>query len=154
MLTCCGGDDAEPLRVDVVVAFGSNDTARVSLPAAMHRCTSGRSVLLEGVTPEGSGVLMRLHYRDSLVTATYPIVVPADTTTPGAAVAVRYLLRDVGHAFFFDSGSVELRRDGATISGRIQGSGSENGIRTPTRIAYRDVSLPHQSDTASCAYRP
>ena len=151
---CCGGDDADPLLVDVVVAFPSHDTVRVSLPAAMHRCTAGRSVLLEGVTPEGSGVLMRLRYRDSLVSGTYPIVVPADTTTLGAAVALRYLLRDVAHAFFFDSGSVELRRDGAKIDGRIRGSGIENGIRAPTRIEYHDVSLPHQSDTVSCAYQP
>jgi len=154
VLTCCGGDDAEPLLVDVLVVFPAHDTVRVSLPAAMHRCTSAGSVLLEGVTPEGSGVLMRLHYRDSLVTATYPIVVPADTTTTGATVAVRYLLRDAGHAFFFDSGSVELRRDGATIGGRIQGSGIETGIRTPARIDYHDVSLPRPSDTVSCAYQP
>ena len=154
MLTCCGGDDTEPLLVDVVVAFPPKDTVRVSLPATMHRCTAGRSMLLEGVTPEGSGVLMRLHYRDSLATATYAIVVPSDTTTPGAAVAVRYLLREMGHAFFFDSGSVQVRRDDGKIGGRIQGSGIENGIRTPTRIEYRDVSLPQQSDTVSCAYRP
>ena len=106
------------------------------------------------MSPEGSGVLMRLHYRDSLATATYPIVVPSDTTTPGAMVAVRYLLRDVGRSFFFDSGSVELRRDGRKIGGRIQGSGIENAIRTPTRIEYHDVSLAAESDTISCAYQP
>jgi len=104
------------------------------------------------VSPEGSGVLMRLHYRDSLVTASYPIVIPGDTTTPGAMVAVRYLLRDVGHAFFFDTGSVQVRREGATIGGQIQGSGIENAIRTPTRIEYHDVPLPLPSDSVSCAY--
>jgi len=97
-------------------------------------------------------VLMRLHYLDSLVTASYPIVMPGDTTTTGATVAVRYLLRDVGHAFVFDTGSVELRREGTKIDGRILGSGMETGIRTPTRIEYHHVSLPLASDSVSCVY--
>ena len=154
VLTCCGGDDKEPLLVDVVVAFPPKDTVRFSLPATTHRCTNGRSLLLEGVSPEGSGVLMRLHYGDTLATAPYRILVPSDTATPGAMVAVRYLLRDVGRSFVFDSGSVELRRDGTKIGGRIQGSGMESGIRTPTRIDYHDVLLPAESDTMSCAYQP
>lgn len=113
-------------------------------------------MLLEAVSPEGSGVLVRLRYRDSLVTATYPIIVPRDTTTPGATVAVRYLLRDVAHAFFFDSGTVQLRREGgsAKISGRIEGSGIENAIRTPTRIEYHDVRLAPPADTVSCVAQP
>jgi hypothetical protein len=113
-------------------------------------------MLLEAVSPEGSGVLVRLRYRDSLVTATYPIIVPRDTTTPGATVAVRYLLRDVAHAFFFDSGTVQLRREGgrAKISGRIEGSGIENAIRTPTRIEYHDVPLARPTDTVFCVAQP
>lgn len=113
-------------------------------------------MLLEAVSPEGSGVLVRLRYRDSLVAATYRIIVPRDTTTPGAMVAVRYLLRDVAHAFFFDTGTVQLRREGrgARISGRIVGSGIENAIRTPTRIEYHDVPLARPTDTVSCVAQP
>jgi len=117
-------------------------------------------MLLEAVSPEGSGVLVRLRYRDSLVTATYRIIVPRDTTTPGATVAVRYLLRDVAHAFFFDTGSVQIRREGgrrggsAKISGLIEGSGIENAIRTPTRIEYHDVRLAPPADTVSCVAQP
>ena len=152
LLTCCDRASEEPLAVDAVVAFGLRDTIRFSLPAATHRCSDGRSLILQAVSPEGSGVLMRLHYLDSLVTASYPIVTPGDTTSRGAMVAVRYLLRDVGHTFVFDTGSVELRREGTKIGGRIQGSGTETGIRTPTRIEYHDVSLPEASDSVSCVY--
>ncbi|PYO87931.1 MAG: hypothetical protein DMD66_08900 [Gemmatimonadetes bacterium] len=115
-------------------------------------------MLLEAVSPEGSGVLVRLRYRDSLVTATYRIIVPRDTTTPGATVAVRYLLRDMAHAFFFDTGTVQLRREGgrggAKVSGRIEGSGIENAIRTPTRIEYHDVPVARPTDTVFCVAQP
>ena len=115
-------------------------------------------MLLEAASHEGSGVLVRLRYRDGLVTATYRIIVPGDTTTPGATVAVRYLLRDVAHAFFFDTGTVQLRREGgrggAKVSGRIEGSGIENAIRTPTRIEYHDVPLARPTDTVFCVAQP
>src|SRR4029077_3014237 len=112
LLTCCDGSGDEPLRVDAAVAFPPRDTVRISLPAVTHRCSDGRSILLEAMSPEGSGVLVRLRYRDSLVTATYRVIVPRDTTTPSATVAVRYLLKDLAHAFFFDTGTVQLRREG------------------------------------------
>jgi len=118
----------------------------------MHRCTDGRALLLEAVSPEGNGVLVRLHYRDSLVTATYRVVVPGDTTAPGAVVAVRYLLREATHAFFFDSGTVQVHRERDKISGRAEGSGIENAIRTPTHIEYHDIALPARTDTVPCTF--
>jgi hypothetical protein len=102
------------------------------------------------VSPEGSGVLVRLHYRDSLVTARYRVVVPGDTTAPGAVVAVRYLLRDAAHGLFFDSGTVQVHRERDKISGQADGSGVESGIRTPTHIQYHDVTLPARTDTVPC----
>lgn len=106
------------------------------------------------MSPEGSGVLVRLHFRDSFVTASYPVVVPGDTTAPGAVVALRYLLRDTPHGFFFDSGAVQIRRERDNISGRADGSGVETGIRTPTHIEYRDVPLPARTDTVPCRFQP
>jgi hypothetical protein len=120
----------------------------------MRRCTDPRTVLLEAVSPEGNGVLLRFHFRDSLMTASYPVVVPGDTTAPGAVVAVRYLIRDVSHAFTFDSGAVEIRREGKKVSGRADGSGIENAVRTPTHIQYHDVALPVRTDTVPCAFQP
>jgi len=143
-----------PLLVDATVAFPPGDTIRLSLPAATHRCTDGRSILLEAVSPEGSGVLVRLRFRDSLVSSSYPVVPPGDTTAPGAVVAVRYLLHDATHAFTFDSGAVQVRRAGGKVSGRAEGSGIENAIRTPTRIQYRDVRLPERTDTVPCTFQP
>ncbi len=106
--------------------------------------------MLEAVSPEGSGVLVRLHYPDSLVTATYPVVVPGDTGARGAVVAVRYLLREATHTFFFDSGAVHVNRARNQISGRADGSGIENGIRTPTHIQYHDLALPAGTDSVPC----
>lgn len=113
-------------------------------------------MLVEAVSPEGSGVLVRLRYRDSLVGASYRVVPPGDTSSPPptATVMVRYLLRDAARTFSFDSGAVLLRREGGKISGRIQGSGIESGIRTPTRIDYHDVPPPSSTDTISCALQP
>jgi hypothetical protein len=120
----------------------------------MHRCTDPRTVLLEALSPEGNGVLVRLHFRDSLVSASYPVVVPGDTTSPRAVVAVRYQIRDVSHVFTFDSGAVEVRREGKKVSGRADGSGIENAIHTPTHIRYHDVALPAPTDTVPCAFQP
>jgi hypothetical protein len=152
-MTGCHGPD-QPPSLDVIVAFPPRDTIRFSLPARTHRCTDGRTILLEGIIPEGNGVLIRFHFRDSLVTASYPVVVPDDPTTPGAVVAVRYLLRETPRAFFFDSGAVQVRRERTKISGRADGTGSESGIRTPTHIEYHDVSLPTRPDTVPCNFQP
>jgi len=150
-MTGCDGPD-QPPSLDVIVAFPS-DTVRFSLPARTHRCTDGRTILLEGMIPEGNGVLVRLHFPDTIVSATYPVVVPDDPTTPGAVVAVRYLLRETPRAFFFDSGAVHVRRERTKISGRADGTGVESGIRTPTHIEYHDVSLPTRPDTVPCNFQ-
>ena len=136
-----------------MIVFPPSDTIRFALPASARPCSDGRSLLLEAVSPEGSGVLMRLRYRDSLVSDSFPIVVPGDTAAvPGAIVAVRYFVRDTPHGFVLDSGVVRVRRDRNRIGARIEGTGVETGIRTPTRIEYRDV--PFSSDTVPCPYAP
>jgi len=152
---CDGASRSEqPLLLDATIAFPPRDTVRFSLPATTHRCTDGRAILLEAVSPEGSGVLVLLRFRDSLVSASFPVVAPGDTTAPGAVVTVRYLIRDVSHGFFFDSGAVQLRRKAGRLAGHIEGSGIETGIHTPTRIEYHDVPLPLPTDTVSCAFVP
>ena len=138
-----------------MIVFPPHDTVRFSVPAITHRCTEPRTILIEGIGPEGKGVLARLHYRDSLGTASYRVVSPGDTSAPGAVVAVRYLLRESAHGFTFDSGSVQVTRTGDKLGGQMQGSGIENAIRTPTRIAYHDVPMPAAADTnVSCAFQP
>lgn len=148
-----GGASRQPLLLDAMVAFPPRDTVRFSLPATTHRCADGRAVLLEAVSPEGSGVLVRLHFRDSLVSGSYPVLAPGDTTAPGAVVAVRYLLRDASHGFFFDTGAVQVRLEAGKVGGHIQGSGTETGIHTPTRIDYRDVPVALVTDTTSCGFQ-
>jgi hypothetical protein len=136
-----------------MIAFPPRDTIRFALPATALHCSDGRSVLLEAVSPEGSGVLLRLRYRDSLVSDSFPVVVPDDTAAvPGAIVAVRYFLRDAPHGFVIDSGTARVTRERKSIGARIEGSGLENAVRTPTRIEYRDV--PFSTDTVPCNYDP
>jgi len=99
-------------------------------------------------------VLLRLHFRDTLVAAAYPVVAPGDTTSPAAVVAVRYLIRDAARAFFFDSGAVQVRREREQISGRADGSGTEKRHSDPDTIQYHDVALPRLLDTVSCMFQP
>lgn len=136
-----------------MIAFPPRDTIRFALPATAVHCSDGRSVLLEAVSPEGSGVLLRLRYRDSLVSDSFPVVVPDDTAAvPGAIVAVRYFLRDAPHGIVLDSGTARVTRERKRISARIGGSALENAIRQPARIEYRDV--PFSADTVTCNYEP
>lgn len=138
-----------------MVAFPPRDTVRFALPASAHGCTGGRTaMLLQSLSPGGNGVLVRLHHPDSVVAGSYRIVVPGDTTEPAAVVAVRFQLRETAHSFAADSGTVEVRMDGRKLSGRIQATGIENGIRTPTQIEYHDVPWPLPADTVSCAPQP
>lgn len=158
LLASCGrrdDDDQQPRLLDATVAFPPHDTVRFSVPAITHRCTEPRTLLIEAVGPEGSGVLVRLHYPDSLGSVSYRAVPPGDTSAPGAVVAVRYLLRESVHGFTFDTGSVQVTRRGDKLGGQMQGSGIENAIRTPTRIVYQDVPMPAAADTnVSCAFQP
>lgn len=129
------------------------DTIQFELPAVTHLCEDGRSVLLEAATVMGSGVLVRLRYRDSLSAGDYTVVAAGDTiTTPAATVAVRYMIRDVPHVFGFDSGYVALRREGSLLAADVDGWGFESSIRTPAKAEFRD--LPFTPDSVPCVFQP
>lgn len=155
LLVSCTDADEPPLRLHAIVAFPPQDTIVFDLPAATRRCADGRSLLLESLSPEGSGVLLRLRYRDSLRSDSFPIVVPDDTSAvPAAVVAIRYFIRDAPHGYVLDSGSVQVRREGNTIQARGEGKGTENAIRVGARVEFRDVPLPLAADTVPCHYQP
>lgn len=154
LLTACGSPVDEPLRLEATVAFPPRDTIRFSLPAITRRCSDGRSLLLEAVSPQGTGVLVRLRHGDSLIAGPYTITAPGDSTVPGAQVAVRYLIREVPHGFAIDSGSVDVQRGGDAISTHIVGSGIENAIRQRAWVDFRDVPLGLPTDTVPCQYAP
>jgi hypothetical protein len=155
LLAACGSPDEEPLRLEATIAFPPHDTIRFALPATTRRCTDGRSLLLEAVSPQGTGVLVRLHHGDSLIAGPYTITAPGDSmTVPGARVAVRHLIREVPHGFAIDSGSVEVERSGDAITTHIVGSGIENAIRQHAWVDFRDVPLGPPSDTVPCRYAP
>jgi hypothetical protein len=156
LLVCCNGGDEQPLLLHAMVAFPPRDTILLDLPAAARLCSDRwgkRSLLLESLSPEGSGVLLRLRYRDSLTSDSFPIVLPGDTATvPAAVVAIRYFIRDTPHGYVLDSGSVQVRREGDTIAARGDGVGIQNAIRMPARFEYRDV--PIGTDRVACEYQP
>lgn len=155
LLTACRSPADEPLRLEATVAFPPRDTIRFALPATTRRCTDGRALLLEAVSPQGTGVLVRLHHGDSLIAGPYTITAPGDSiTVPGAQVAVRYLVREVPHGFAIDSGSVDVERSGDAITTHIVGSGIENAIRQRAWVDFRDVPLAPPSDTVPCRYAP
>src|SRR5258705_13550610 len=149
-----GGGSRQPLLLDAMVAFPPRDTVRFSLPATTHRCADGRTVLLEAVNPEGSGVLARLHFRDSLVSGSYPVLAPGDTTTPGAVVAVRYLLRDASHGFFFDTGAVQVRLEAGRVARHIPRARTGNGHSTTTRLGYPDGPTPPSTHSTASRFPP
>lgn len=154
MLLACGNDSNEPpplLRA--MIAFPPKDTVLLDLPATARHCGDRRSLLLESLSPEGSGVLLRLRYRDSLTSDSFPIVGPGDTATaPAAIVAIRFFVRDVPRGYVLDSGTVNVRREGNRITARTDAVGVENAIRIPARLEYGDV--PIGTDTVSCSYQP
>ena len=156
LASCTGGTTQnEPTRVEVMVAFPPRDTVRFGAPASAHHCSEGSTgMVLQALSPEGNGVLVRFRHSDSVVAGTYRIVLPADTTDSTAIVAVRYQLRETAHSFAAESGTVEVHFEGGKLSGRIQATGTESGIRTPTQITYHDVPAPSRADTVSCTAQP
>jgi hypothetical protein len=141
------------LRLDATIAFPPKDTILISLPASTAWCRDGRSLLLESLSPEGSGVLLQLRYRDSLTTDSFPIVMPGDTSVAtGAVVALRFFLHDTPRGYTLDSGRVRVQRAGGSISVSGAGTGVESAIRIRAQLEARDV--PIGRDTVSCNTSP
>jgi hypothetical protein len=142
------------LRLDATIAFPPRDTFQFSVPATTAWCKHGRSLLIEALTPEGSGVLMRLRYAgDSLTSDSFPIVMPRDTSAAiGAVVALHFLQHDTPRSYTLDSGRVEVRRSGDAISVKSTGTGVESAIRIRVQIVSRDI--PIGPDSVSCNYTP
>lgn len=142
-VACGGGTEAggaEPLRLRATVGHPYADTVRFALPAVARRCADGRSVLLEGASERGNGVLVLLRAGDS--PGSFPLLAFGDSTTPrGARVAVRYMTRDVAHGFTLDSGVVEVTVSGAALGARVRGTGLEGGTRATLNAEYTGVSF-------------
>ncbi|HEV8264311.1 MAG TPA: hypothetical protein VGQ06_05125 [Gemmatimonadales bacterium] len=157
-----GGGDHAPLRLRATVVHPPPssavppDTIRFAVPAVAHRCGHGRSLLLEGAGERGNGVLVLLRYGDSLTPGVFPVIALGDSLTlRGAAVAVRYMIRDVAHGLALDSGTVELRdlrgaRD--SVAARVGGAGLESAVRVTLEAEY--AAVPFAADTVPCRYRP
>jgi hypothetical protein len=156
LLPACGPPaepNQAPLRLDATIAFPPDDTVRLSLPALGAWCRDGRSLLIESLSPEGSGLLVRLRYGDSLTSDSLPIVVPQDTAaTPAAVIGIRFFLHDTPHGYSLDSGRVRVERDGSRVRVTGFGRGVESAIRITAELSTRDV--PIGTDTVPCDFAP
>ncbi|HXO85971.1 MAG TPA: hypothetical protein VN803_10665 [Gemmatimonadales bacterium] len=155
VLASCSVREPTPavLRLDAMIAFPPKDTIRFSLPATSSWCNDGHSLLVEALHPEGSGVLVRVRYRDSLTSDSVPIVLPDDTATvPAAVVGIRFFVHDTPRSYSLDSGRVHLQREGTNIRVTAGGIGVESAIRIRAELESRDV--PLGTDTVPCTYAP
>ena len=151
MVAACSTPEPKPppFRLDAMIAFPPKDTIRLSLPATSFWCSDGHSLLLEAVHPEGSGVLVRVRYRDSLTSDSLPIVLPDDTAAvPAAIVGIRFFVHDTPHTYSLDSGRVHVQRQGTNIRVSADGTGVESAIRIRAQLESRDV--PLGTDTVPC----
>jgi hypothetical protein len=133
------------------VVRAQRDTVRFATPAVARPCRGGRSLLLEGASELGQGVLVLVRFGDSLDSGTIPLVLLGDTITPrGADVAVRYMMEDASHGFALDSGGVELRPTRDSVGARVHGTGLENGM--PMALEAEYAAVPFAADTVPCGF--
>ena len=154
LLAGCGRGDQQAVQLRATVTRPPRDTAHVALPATFRRCPDSRSILIEAITPRGDGVLTLLRYGDTLASKTYSIINPTDKSALGAAIAIRYMVRDMPHLLALDTGSVSVTLAGGRLSARAQGSGIENAVRTRAAIEYAGVAEGTPGDSTSCASVP
>lgn len=151
-----GPEGGEPARLHATVVRPASrppapDTVRFAVPALARRCGDGRSVLIEGASERGNGVLVLLRYGDSLAGGTYPVVTLGDSITPrGASVAVRYMMRDVAHGVALDTGAVDLEAMDS-LGARVGGSGLDGAVRVVLTAEF--VGVPFAADTVSCRFQ-
>jgi hypothetical protein len=135
------------------VVRSEGDTVRWAAPAVARPCRDGRSLLLEGASERGDGVLVLVRYGDTLDAGPFPLLLLGDSLSPrGAAVAVRYMTNDVSHGFTLDSGVVELRPARDAFGARVHGTGVDNAVQVELDAEYAGV--PLTSDSVPCGFQP
>lgn len=150
----CGRAPEQVSRVRARVAPPHRDTIRFEAPARAKRCSGGpgTGLLLQG-SSEGNGVVVWLRGSgaDSLAGGPWPLLQRGDTVSPrGATVGVRYMMTDVAHGLALDSGAVEVRGTGGTITLVARGSGMETAAAGRVGLEASFDSVPLETDTVSC----
>jgi hypothetical protein len=135
------------------VVRAQRDTVRFATPAVARPCRGGRSLLLEGASELGQGVLVLIRYGDALDAGPYPLLLLGDSISPrGADVAVRYVTGEQSHGFALDSGTVELRPGRDSVGARVLGTGLEGRARVALDAEYSG--LPFAADSVPCGFQP
>jgi hypothetical protein len=99
---------------------GSRD-GDFTAPASASWCQARRMLEVRSIRGD-TGIAMALHPRRSLAAGSYRIVEPAkaESVPPAAAVAVRWLGKNLVQGFRSDSGQLELERSSTgQLSGRL-----------------------------------
>ena len=153
LCAACGSAREDPIRLRATITRPPKDTARLALPATATRCADRRSLLLEALSAEGNGFVVRLRYGDSLAAGAYPVNAMDDTgSTRNAMAAVRYIIRQVPHVFSLDTGVVDVRVTDATVTAHVQGRGVENAALASATADFTAVPIGAQS--TPCQHQP
>jgi hypothetical protein len=155
----CGNSPQPAARLRAQVIRPPRDTVRFDTPASAGRCDragsgAGRGVLIRG-TQGGNGVLIWLRPGDSLAPGDFPLLERADSVAArGAVVAVRFMLGEVAHGLWVDSGAVSVSRRADRLTVTARGTGPELGTSGRVTLAASFESVALGSDTVSCQVRP
>ena len=118
------------------------------VPAVASPCAGGTGRLIMG-SADLQGVLVWLVTGGGPDTGAFTVNRGTDSV-PGrhARVSLRYLAGDIPHALALDSGTVQVRGDGATLAGSIGGSGYEaaEGVRPLVQAVFQGIRLRPDSE--------
>ena len=123
-------------------------SVEIVVAATARPCSGGGGQLIIG-SGNLQGVLVWLVTGGGPDTGAFTVNRGADSV-PGrhARVSLRYLTGDMGHALALDSGTVQVRREGATLAGSIGGSGFEaaEGVRPLVAAVFQGIRLLPDSE--------
>jgi hypothetical protein len=152
-LVACRKAQPHTAEPQMEVSWGGKDSGRVSGPATARWCELRRVFEFQAVRGD-TGAAVAVYPGPSLVPGTYPVVDPvtAESLPRAAAVALRWLGKNLVQGFQGESGRVVLQRSGSGLySGRL--TARARSVNDSQRIAvsgsFRD--LPVRRDSLGCA---
>ena len=111
-------------------------------------------MLIRG-TQGGNGVLVWLRSGDSLAAGDFPLLERGDTVAArGAVVAARFMLGDVAHGLWVDSGTVSVGRRAGGVRITARGAGVEVGTTARSSLVASFEAIALGSDSVSCEVMP
>ena len=96
-------------------------------------------------------MLVWLRSGDSLAAGDFPLLERGDTVAArGAVVAARFMLGDVAHGLWADSGTVSVGRRSGGVRITARGTGVEVGTTARSSLVASFEAIALDSDSVSC----